>query len=93
MYEKTMPSMGETAICKEPRQKTVCDSMIKIRELANSNLGTARAIRESIDCPKEGCGNGQDEQKITCLMDDLDVTLDILKMLNDELNLIRILVG
>ena len=93
MYEKTMPSMGETVFCEEPRQKSICDSMIKIREIANSNLGTARAIRESIDCPKEGCDNGRDEQKITCLMDDLDVTLDILKMLHDELNLIRLLVG
>ena len=93
MYEKTMPSMGETEVCEEPRQKTVCNSMIKIRELANSNLDTARAIRESIAQSKEGCGNGRDEQKITCLMDDLDVTLDILKVLNDELNLIRLLVG
>lgn len=93
MYEKTMPNTDETVYREEPRQKSVCDSMIKIRELANSNLGTARAIRESIAQSKEGCGNGRDEQVITCLMDDLDVTLDILKMLNDELNLIRLLVG
>ena len=93
MYEKTMPSMGETVFCEEPRQKSVCDSMIKIRELANSNLDTARAIRESIAQSKEGCDNGRDEQKITCLMDDLDVTLDILTVLNDELSLVRLLVG
>lgn len=72
MYEKTLPSMSENVVCKEPRQKTVCDSMIKIRELANSNLDTARAIREFIDQPKEGFGNGREERTITCLMDDLD---------------------
>ena len=93
MYEKTMPSMGETVVCEEPRQKTVCDSMVKIRELAYSNLSTARAIREMIDQSKEGCGNGREERNIACLMDDLDVTLDILKMLHDELTLIRIFLG
>ena len=93
MYEKTMPSMGETEVCEEPRQKTVCNYMMQIRELANTNLGTARAIRETIDQPKERCENGRDERNVTCLMDDLEVTLDILKMLHDELTVIRILVG
>ena len=94
MYDKTCaPIMPESDVCTDSPRMTICDMAHTIRGLSFECLDTIISIRNVITMDSDGIPNDCRSKDPSCLMDEMEHTIEILKHLCDELRSMQGAVG
>lgn len=95
MYSKMTvePNTPEEMIAIESPRPTICDMAHSIRELSSDSLDIIIDIRNVVAiCPGDPSSHLTDKAP-SSLMDEMDQTIQVLKRLNDELQMLKDAIG
>lgn len=83
------PNTPEEMFATEPPRQTICDMAHVIRELSSDSLDIIIGIRNIVAiCPSDPSSHLTDKAP-SSLMDEMDQTIQVLRRLNDELQMMK----